>query len=221
MRVWATLHLIWEDSVGGEMKTNITFLLSLVGGLIFFMAFILTADTNVGYVLAGLYLFFFLFSLIVPAGKKYEGVNLTSFSKLKFVTFIFPILAIILSTGYVSSFSSSLSSSLSAINPRSAGFLSLFLLVLEFTVILLISQETSNKLSSVMLKSGYDQSEVKEELQRFSLHVSEIGTGVLLISFGFIFLLVLVPEVNIGIVPAVIAFIIVYALVIGNLIRKN
>ncbi len=217
MRVWATLHLIWEDSVGGEMKTNITFLLSLVGGLIFFMAFILTADTNVGYVLAGLYLFFFLFSLIVPAGKKYEGVNLTSFSKLKFVTFIFPILAIILSTGYVSSFSSSLS----AINPRSAGFLSLFLLVLEFTVILLISQETSNKLSSVMLKSGYDQSEVKEELQRFSLHVSEIGTGVLLISFGFIFLLVLVPEVNIGIVPAVIAFIIVYALVIGNLIRKN
>jgi hypothetical protein len=203
--------------VGGEMKTNITFLLSLVGGLIFFMAFILTADTNVGYVLAGLYLFFFLFSLIVPAGKKYEGVNLTSFSKLKFVTFIFPILAIILSTGYVSSFSSSLS----AINPRSAGFLSLFLLVLEFTVILLISQETSNKLSSVMLKSGYDQSEVKEELQRFSLHVSEIGTGVLLISFGFIFLLVLVPEVNIGIVPAVIAFIIVYALVIGNLIRKN
>ena len=217
MRVWATLHLIWEDSVGGEMKTNITFLLSLVGGLIFFMAFILTADTNVGYVLAGLYLFFFLFSLIVPAGKKYEGVNLTSFSKLKFVTFIFPILAIILSTGYVSSFSSSLS----AINPRSAGFLSLFLLVLEFTVILLISQETSNKLSSIMLKSGYDQSEVKEELQRFSLHVSEIGTGVLLISFGFIFLLVLVPEVNIGIVPAVIAFIIVYALVIGNLIRKN
>ncbi len=217
MRVWATLHLIWEDSVGGEMKTNITFLLSLVGGLIFFMAFILTADTNVGYVLAGLYLFFFLFSLIVPAGKKYEGVNLTSFSKLKFVTFIFPILAIILSTGYVSSFSASLS----AINPRSAGFLSLFLLVLEFTVILLISQETSNKLSSVMLKSGYDQSEVKEELQRFSLHVSEIGTGVLLISFGFIFLLVLVPEVNIGIVPAVIAFIIVYALVIGNLIRKN
>ena len=217
MRVWATLHLIWEDSVGGEMKTNITFLLSLVGGLIFFMAFILTADTNVGYVLAGLYLFFFLFSLIVPAGKKYEGVNLNSFSKLKFVTFIFPILAIILSTGYVSSFSSSLS----AINPRSAGFLSLFLLVLEFTVILLISQETSNKLSSVMLKSGYDQSEVKEELQRFSLHVSEIGTGVLLISFGFIFLLVLVPEVNIGIIPAVIAFIIVYALVIGNLIRKN
>ncbi|MGP6239139.1 hypothetical protein ACNF40_01820 [Cuniculiplasma sp. SKW4] len=203
--------------MGGKMKMDISFLLSLSGGLIFFLAFLLSADSNVGYVLASLYLFFFLISVILPSRNKGEQINLNGFSKIKFFTFLFPILAIIFSTGYVSSFAPSLS----AINPKSAGFLSLLLLILEFSIILLISQETSGKLWKAMVRSGYDPAEVRRELNSFSTHVSEIGAGVLIVSFGFIFLLVFAPEVNVGIIPAVIVFIVVYALVIGNLIRKN
>lgn len=199
------------------MKTNITFWLSLSGGLLFFFAFLLTSDSNIGYVLSSLYIFFFLISVLLLSREKNENVNLNSFSKVKLFTFLFPILAIVFSTGYVSFFAPSLS----AINPNSAGFLSLLLLILEFSIILLISQETAGKLEKAMIRSGYDKAEVNRELGRFSIHVSEIGGSVLLLSFGFIFLLVFAPEVNVGIIPAVIIFIVVYALVIGNLIRKN
>ncbi|MCL4345691.1 MAG: hypothetical protein M1375_00180 [Candidatus Thermoplasmatota archaeon] len=199
------------------MRIKITFLLSATGGIIFFLVFILTADSNIGYVLASLFLVFFLYALLHPASSK-DGTNeLGTFSKVKFFLFLFPILAVVFSSGYVGSFVPSLS----AINPSSSGLLSLFLIVMEFALIAMIADETVRKISRPMIQAGYDPEEIDTELQKFSMHVSEIETAVLLVSFGFILLLVFSPEVNIGIFPAIVIFLVVYAVVIGNMIRRN
>ena len=72
-----------------------------------------------------------------------------------------------------------------------------------------------------MIRAGYDSHEVETEMKKFTNHIISIGAVSLFISAGFIFLLIITPEIDIGIFPAIIIFIIVYMAVIFNFLRKN
>ncbi len=190
---------------------------SIFASFLFFLIFLLSAVSNLGYILASLFIILFILSLYFSLKIQSDGSNFKRFSRVKFFIFLFPILALIFSSGYLARYTSSFL----AISPSYEGFFSLSIILPEFSVLCLIAEETATRVKIPMIRAGYDSHEVETEMKKFTNHIISIGAVSLFISAGFIFLLIITPEIDIGIFPAIIIFIIVYMAVIFNFLRKN
>ncbi|MGP6220828.1 hypothetical protein [Caldiplasma sukawensis] len=199
------------------MNRNILLLISIVLSLIFFIFFYLSISSPVGYLLFVLSLFFFVISIIDSITMNYKKSDLRKFSIVKFIFPLFSGVAFLMSSGIISK----ISGISPPIDPTDVNFLSL-LYVFPFIYLILVSgYETSGKIKFLTSRSGYEEDEIRIEMDAFSGHlifIALISLGTSLLSLLF---LILIPSLNIGLIPALILFLSVYLMAIILFFRRG
>lgn len=199
------------------MNRNLSLLISIVLSLIFFLFFYLSVSSPIGYLLFVLSLLFFTVSIIDSVTMNYRKSDLRKFSIVKFIFPLFSGVAFLMSSGIILK----ISGISPPINPSDVNFLSL-LYVLPFIYLILVSgYETSGKLKFLTTRSGYDENEIESEIGAFSSHlifIAFVSLGTSLLSLLF---LIIIPSLNIGLIPALILFLSVYLMAIILFFRRG
>ena len=188
---------------------------------LFFIGVFLLAFFMFSYSTIGILFFFFTAFLSLYSFLELRTVNNAKepdeFSITKFIIPIPPIIALILSSGFIYT-TFPYFASLKFQNIMLFAFLFLFL---EIFIVFSMVTETISKIKFPLGKAGYDQDEVNEQMGKFSNSLDSIVFVTFLLSCGITFLLLYGPEFSIGILPALIIFFFVYVYVILTYITKN
>lgn len=182
----------------------------------FLAAFYLFSYSGIGTILFILTAILSLISILEVKSKN-NAKEPDLFSITKFIIPIPPIIALVLSSGFIYS-PLPYFISLKYQNILLFAFLFIFL---EVFIVFSIVTETISKIMLPLEKAGYDMDEVYEQMGKFSNNINTIAFLTFLISCGITFLLVYGPEISIGILPAIIIFLIVYVYVIFSYIKKG
>ncbi|OWP54224.1 MAG: hypothetical protein B2I18_02730 [Cuniculiplasma sp. C_DKE] len=197
------------------MRSSITLLITVLFGYIYVLIFFTASSNSIGYVFDLLILLFFSLSLI-PVFQRTKTGN-EKVSPIKFLPVLLVPVALIFSTGYLhSSFSS-----LAMLSTQGAYNASFFLVLVVLSTIGIMAMETTSKVEIPLIPAGYDREEIEKELGFFERSVIYIALAAMLAGFGIILLVQGVPSADIGIIPAIILFFIVYAIVITSVVKKE
>ncbi len=185
--------------------------ISAVYTLLFFLGVI----GIVGDFLLAMFLLFILIAVIAlrsdPKGK-YQKV-----SPWKFLALMMILFAVILSSGIIYD----RIPSGAALSPSGAYSVAFFLPVVFLVIIIFMALESSGLLKSSIIPSGYEEFEVDNEIYLFNRSVITIGALATGVSMGFMLLVVSGPTVDIGLIPAIAVFIVVYFIVIYTILKKE
>ena len=188
---------------------------------LFFIGTFLVAFFLFSYSTIGILLFFLTAILSLISILQVKSKNNASepelFSITKFIIPIPPIIALVLSSGFIYA-PLPYFVSLKYQNILLFAFLFIFL---EIFIVFSMVTETILKIKLPLEKAGYDMDEVNEQMGKFSDNIDSIAFLTFLLSCGITFLLVYGPEISIGILPAIIIFLFVYAYVIFSYITKS
>lgn len=149
---------------------------------------------------------FGILSVLTVLGSLYFARIPGRKNPLKFVSFIFPVLAILFSKGYIVKylhFSAGLPSG-------DIGNVLDLLFFAELGLIAVMSYETANSLKKVAKENGYDEAEWVTEIGK--LNNFSFGTGMLACGSAFLFYLFItsVPTLNINPIFALLIFGLIY-----------
>ncbi|MHB1439789.1 MAG: hypothetical protein ACYCSO_08625 [Cuniculiplasma sp.] len=197
------------------MRLNLTLILSIILGYLFILIFYSGVAGLLGEsFLVVLVIFFSLSLLPIFQEKKIEEKRI---SPMKFLPVILIGLSIIFSSGYLySPFPY-----FRMLSRTGSGNISFFLVLMLFSVIGIMSLETHKNIQTPLIVSGYDRDEIEREMNLFTKSVAMIGLFSLLAGLGIDLLLEGGPDLDIGLVPAIIIFFVVYAFVITSAVRKE
>ncbi|MCL4319821.1 MAG: hypothetical protein M1427_01075 [Candidatus Thermoplasmatota archaeon] len=197
------------------MRFNLTLLITVFFGYIYVLIFFTASSNSIGYVFDLLILLFFSLSLIPVFQKAKTGSE--KVSPIKFLPILIVPVALIFSSGYLhSSFSS-----LTMLSSQGTYNTSFFLVLMVLSTIGIMAMETASKVETPLIPAGYDKEEIEKELGFFERSVIYIALASMLGGLGIILLVQGAPFADIGIIPAIILFFIVYVIVITSVVKKE
>ncbi|SIM69375.1 hypothetical protein [Cuniculiplasma divulgatum] len=197
------------------MRFNLTLLITVFFGYIYVLIFFRASSNSIGYVFDLLILLFFSLSLIPVFQKAKTGSE--KVSPIKFLPILIVPVALIFSSGYLhSSFSS-----LTMLSSQGTYNTSFFLVLMVLSTIGIMAMETASKVETPLIPAGYDREEIEKELGFFERSVIYIALASMLGGLGIILLVQGAPFADIGIIPAIILFFIVYVIVITTVVKKE
>ena len=159
----------------------------------------------------------FMIGAILSSDSKRNAKLSASFSFAKFIAIIFPLLALILSSGFIYSI---VPIFIYAI-PFQIQLLAFSLVLVESFIVFSMIHETSKKITVPLNEAGYDLEELNREMGNFSKSISSIVIISLFSSMIITLLLAYGPQLSLGIIPYLFLFIIVYVYVIYNYMNKT
>jgi len=168
-----------------------------------------------GEVMIGLFLLSMLLAFISLSVTKVGGND--HISPWKFIALIILMLAILFSSGIIYSHIPTFAA-LSSAGSYSASF---FLPAIVMVVIIFMVLESSGQMGRPLIPSGYDAFEVSEEVYSFNKSVIFIGLLATGASMVFMLLVVSIPSLDIGLIPAIVVFVIVYFVVIYWILKRE
>ena len=183
---------------------------------LFLFGFLIFSYSVIGLLLLVFTVLFFMLTLILISSK-HASKDPAEFSKLKFIIPVPPIIALVLSSGYIFTPLPYFRS----IKYQDVGVFAYLFILLEMFILFTMITETKNKISTPFEKAGYDISEINNELGKFSKNISMLALISFVLSSAISFMLIYGPEINIGILPAIIIFLFIYVYVIFNYVKRS
>ncbi|MHB8361401.1 MAG: hypothetical protein ACYDAO_02215 [Thermoplasmataceae archaeon] len=199
------------------MKYQIILNLALLFFLIYSLLIMVTSGYLISEAVILISILLFIFGIIHSRDFDKNEPYLEPKNKLKFIAILLPIILIIFSRGYISTYFTSFYS----YSPASTRFMAIIFPIAELSIVLLINYESAYHLEQTSIIGGYDEEDVREELGKFSITVLSIAIIALVIGYVSYAAAFILPTFNIGLIPALIIFFAVYILLMRNVITKT
>jgi hypothetical protein len=149
---------------------------------------------------------------VAKSKSKVEHVSVTKF----FPVIIVPI-TLILSSGIIFS----VFPYLDILSKSGSGAVAFYFIFVILSIMAFMGFETSSRIEGSLTPNGYEKIELEKELGFFQRDIAMLGFVSLFLSLGVIIILEISPSLNIGLIPAVIIFFVVYAIVLGTMLKKD
>ncbi|MCL5988458.1 MAG: hypothetical protein M1414_06130 [Candidatus Thermoplasmatota archaeon] len=189
---------------------------SVLSMLIFTTIFFVDFISEFARVLAAMTAVFMLVA-IFSADSKQSAKLPAAFSFAKFVVIIFPLTALMLSSGFLYAIIPIFNSS----TTFQIQLLAFSLVFVESFIVFSMIHETSKKIVVPLNEAGYDLEELNREMGNFSKSISSIVLVSLFSSMIITLFLAFGPQLSLGIIPSLFLFVIVYVYVIYNYMNKT
>ena len=192
-----------------------SFTIGLVLFLIYSMLIILISTTFIAYVFVLFSMLIFFMGILLVNNHKSNGEEPRN--RFKFIAILLPFIPIVLSRGYIGSHLTAFY----AFNIPDTVFIALIFPLAEFSVVMLSNFESASFIGKRSLMGGYDIEDMENELGRFTKMIFLIALVAFTLGYLSYIAVLILPAFNIGLIPAIIVFFAVYAILMRNAIKKT
>ena len=192
-----------------------SFTIGLVLFLIYSMLIILISTTFIAYVFVLFSMLIFFMGILLVNNHKSNGEEPRN--RFKFIAILLPFIPIVLSRGFIGSHLTAFY----AFNITDTVFIALIFPLAEFSVVMLSNFESASFIGKRSLMGGYDIEDMENELGRFTKMIFLIALVAFILGYLSYIAVLILPAFNIGLIPAIIVFFAVYAILMRNTIKKT
>ena len=192
-----------------------SFTIGLVLFLIYSMLIILISTTFIAYVFVLFSMLIFFMGILLVNNHKSNGEEPRN--RFKFIAILLPFIPIVLSRGFIGSHLTAFY----AFNITDTVFIALIFPLAEFSVVMLSNFESASFIGKRSLMGGYDIEDMENELGRFTKMIFLIALVAFILGYLSYIAVLILPAFNIGLIPAIIVFFAVYAILMRNAIKKT
>ena len=179
------------------------------------MLIFLISTTFIAYIFVILSLLIFLLGILMANNHRSTGEEPKN--RFKFIAILLPFIPIIFSRGYIGSHLTFLY----AFNTPDTVFIALIFPLAEFSVVMLSNYESASFIGKRSSTGGYDIQDMESELGRFTKTIFLIALAAFVLGYLSYIAVLTLPTFNIGLIPAIIVFFAVYAILMRNTIKKT
>ncbi len=190
-------------------------ILCLLISTIFIFLFYLSSIGSLGFLFLFVIIVLTLFSSLNVKGKNNTSISRVSIYKFLLIPVI--LTSIVLSKGYLYRYTPSMAP-LSGIGTVTVSFTLVFI---ELAVVISMAEDASGRMKSFLLPNGYLGMEIDSEMYIFKKSVISMAVLSTVSGAGFILLITSAPSLDIGFIPAVVLFFIVFILIIAFALKKE
>ncbi len=200
---------------GGNLRYQLSFTIGLVLFLIYSILIFLVSTTFIAYIFVIFSLIVFFIGILLVNSHTSGGTEPKN--RFKFIAILLPFIPIVLSRGYIGSHLTALY----AFNNADTVFIALIFPIAEFSVIMLSNFESASFIGKRSSMGGYDIEDMENELGRFTKTIFLIALAAFILGYLSYIAILILPVFNIGLIPAIIVFFAVYAILMRNTIKKT
>ena len=179
------------------------------------MLIILISTTFIAYVFVLFSMLIFFMGILLVNNHKSNGEEPRN--RFKFIAILLPFIPIVLSRGFIGSHLTAFY----AFNITDTVFIALIFPLAEFSIVMLSNFESASFIGKRSLMGGYDIEDMENELGRFTKMIFLIALVAFTLGYLSYIAVLILPAFNIGLIPAIIVFFAVYAILMRNTIKKT
>lgn len=179
------------------------------------MLIVLISTTFIAYIFVIFSMMVFFIGILLVNSHRSSGTEPKN--RFKFIAILLPFIPIVLSRGYIGSHLTAFY----AFNNADTVFIALIFPIAELSVVMLSNFESASFIGKRSSMGGYDIEDIENELGRFTKAVFMIALVAFILGYLSYITILILPTFNIGLIPAIIVFFAVYAILMRNVIKKT